>query len=104
MLVHRTHIPSVFLFPPPSASTLSGQKNSVYSIAMNDSGTVLVCGGTEKVCIYSTYVQYICTVHVLACTAYTYTCTCAVRVQMTLIPCPPSLHSGTGVAGLGSSY
>lgn len=27
-----------------------GHKESVYALAMNDSGTLLVSGGTEKVC------------------------------------------------------
>ena len=37
---------------------MRGQKDSVYSLAMNDEGTVLVAGGTDKVdllymiCIY----------------------------------------------------
>ena len=31
------------------ATTLVGHKESIYSIAMNDSGTVLVSGSTEKV-------------------------------------------------------
>lgn len=29
-----------------------GHKESVYALAMNDSGTLLVSGGTEKVCSY----------------------------------------------------
>ena len=39
-------------FPIPIATTLTGQKESVYSIVMNDSGTVLVSGSTEKVSCY----------------------------------------------------
>ena len=31
------------------ASSLSGQKDSIYSLAMNNAGTVLVSGSTEKV-------------------------------------------------------
>ena len=31
------------------ATTLSGHKESIYSLAMNDAGTVLVSGSTEKV-------------------------------------------------------
>ena len=31
------------------AIPLRGQNDSVYSLAMNDSGTVLVAGGTDKV-------------------------------------------------------
>lgn len=34
-----------------------GHKESVYALAMNDSGTILVSGGTEKVCnIYKLYI------------------------------------------------
>ena len=47
---------STNFFPPPSlpppslpATTLSGNKDSIYSLAMNDSGTVLVSGSPEKV-------------------------------------------------------
>lgn len=38
---------------PPSlvASTLSGHKESIYSLAMNPEGTVLVSGSTEKVIV-----------------------------------------------------
>lgn len=32
-----------------------GHKESVYALAMNDSGTLLVSGGTEKVLIDSLY-------------------------------------------------
>ena len=35
------------------ATTLPGHKESIYSIAMNDAGTVLVSGSTEKVCYCS---------------------------------------------------
>ena len=38
----------IFLFLI-AAVPLTGQKNSIYSLAINDSGTVLVSGGTEKV-------------------------------------------------------
>ena len=31
------------------ATCLRGQKDSVYSLAMNDAGTVIVAGGTDKV-------------------------------------------------------
>ncbi len=31
------------------ATTMTGQKESVYSMVMNDAGTVLICGSTEKV-------------------------------------------------------
>ena len=31
------------------ATTLPGHKESIYSLAMNDAGTVLVSGSTEKV-------------------------------------------------------
>lgn len=31
------------------ASSLSGQKDSIYSLAMNNAGTVLISGSTEKV-------------------------------------------------------
>ena len=31
------------------ATTLSGNKDSIYSLAMNDSGTILVSGSPEKV-------------------------------------------------------
>ena len=43
---------------------MRGQKDSVYSLAMNDEGTVLVAGGTDKVdllyivCIYREYYPY----------------------------------------------
>lgn len=33
----------------PSASNVNGCKNSIYSVAMNDSGTVLAAGSTERV-------------------------------------------------------
>lgn len=32
-----------------SASSVSGNKDSIYSLAMNPSGTVIVSGSTEKV-------------------------------------------------------
>ena len=32
-----------------SASSLNGNKDSIYSLAMNQSGTVIVSGSTEKV-------------------------------------------------------
>jgi hypothetical protein len=41
------HIFAFSLFS--KASSLSGQKDSIYSLAMNDAGTVLVSGSTEKV-------------------------------------------------------
>lgn len=34
----------------PTASSLSGNKDSIYSLAMNQMGTVIVSGSTEKVC------------------------------------------------------
>uniref|UniRef100_A0A7N0VDW8 Uncharacterized protein n=1 Tax=Kalanchoe fedtschenkoi TaxID=63787 RepID=A0A7N0VDW8_KALFE len=44
---------SISLLPPQShgyvPTSLKGHKESVYALAMNDSGTVLVSGGTEKV-------------------------------------------------------
>ena len=39
----------LFLFCTFKASSLSGQKDSIYSLAMNQAGTVLVSGSTEKV-------------------------------------------------------
>jgi WD repeat-containing protein 48 len=33
-----------------SPTTAKGHKDSVYALAMNDSGHLLVSGGTEKVC------------------------------------------------------
>ena len=33
-----------------SASSLNGQKDSIYSLAMNQSGSVVISGSTEKVC------------------------------------------------------
>lgn len=33
----------------PTASSLSGNKDSIYSLAMNQMGTVIVSGSTEKV-------------------------------------------------------
>ncbi|XP_033993185.1 WD repeat-containing protein 48 isoform X1 [Trematomus bernacchii] len=35
--------------PSPTASSLSGNKDSIYSLAMNQMGTVIVSGSTEKV-------------------------------------------------------
>ena len=38
------------------ASSLSGQKDSIYSLAMNNAGTVLVSGSTEKVILRAQFV------------------------------------------------
>ena len=32
-----------------AATTVTGSKESVYSLVLNDAGTVLICGSTEKV-------------------------------------------------------
>ena len=37
------------IIPKLAASSLSGNKDSIYSLAMNPSGTVIVSGSTEKV-------------------------------------------------------
>lgn len=37
------------VFVAPKASSLSGNKDSIYSLAMNQMGTVIVSGSTEKV-------------------------------------------------------
>ena len=39
----------VYWFSFVSASSLNGQKDSIYSLALNSMGTVLVSGSTEKV-------------------------------------------------------
>ena len=44
--VKQLKTPPLSLVP---AVPLTGQKNSIYSLAINDGGTVLVSGGTEKV-------------------------------------------------------
>ena len=36
--------------PTNGIISAKGHKESVYALAMNDSGTLLVSGGTEKVC------------------------------------------------------
>lgn len=56
---------SISLHPTPPHGYVpvaaKGHKESVYALAMNDSGTLLVSGGTEKVCydIYSFFIVFI---------------------------------------------
>lgn len=42
-----------------TASSLSGNKDSIYSLAMNQMGTVIVSGSTEKVWTVFTFAFYI---------------------------------------------
>lgn len=42
-------IPELAVICPCTASSLSGNKDSIYSLAMNQMGTVIVSGSTEKV-------------------------------------------------------
>ena len=49
------------------ASSLSGQKDSIYSLSMNNAGTVLVSGSTEKVMIKNYHLQ----THLLFCFSFT---------------------------------
>lgn len=41
--------PELAVICPCTASSLSGNKDSIYSLAMNQMGTVIVSGSTEKV-------------------------------------------------------
>lgn len=47
VMLHVLHCTETIVFV--SASSLMGCKNSIYALAMNDSGTVIVSGSTEKV-------------------------------------------------------
>lgn len=46
-----------------SPTAAKGHKESVYALAMNDSGTILVSGGTEKVYLMFCFIVYLASLH-----------------------------------------
>lgn len=48
----------VFLLDFMAASSLSGNKDSIYSLAMNQLGTVIVSGSTEKVWFQAVFLTH----------------------------------------------